>query len=69
MKTLQFTTNIKCGGCVAAVKPLLDNDARIRHWSVATQEPQKTLIIETEELTAADIQALIGKAGFSAQPR
>ncbi|OLY94011.1 Copper chaperone CopZ [Cnuella takakiae] len=69
MKTLQFTTNINCNCCVAAVKPLLDKESRIQKWHVATGEPQKTLTIETEELNTSDIQSLVGRAGFNAQPR
>ena len=33
---LRFKTNINCGGCVASVKPHLDNADGIWHWEVDT---------------------------------
>jgi len=67
MKTLQFTTNINCGGCVAKVKSLLDTSDGISQWSIDTTKPTKQLTIETETLNDSDIIALIATKGFKAE--
>jgi copper chaperone len=46
METLKFKTNIKCGGCIAAVTPYLNQLSDIEKWDVDTQSPDKILTIE-----------------------
>ena len=65
METIQFKTNINCGGCVAKVTPALNETAGIKSWNVDTVNPAKILTVETGSLTAADIEALVSKAGFN----
>jgi len=67
MKTLQFTTNINCGGCVAKVKSMLDTANGISQWSIDTTKPNKPLTVETETLNDSDIIALIALKGFKAE--
>ncbi|MFD2787644.1 heavy-metal-associated domain-containing protein [Hymenobacter rubripertinctus] len=67
MDTLQFKTNINCGGCVKAVTPTLNGEKAIAKWEVDTANPAKTLTV-TGDLTAAQVVALIVEAGFEAQP-
>ena len=38
---LRFKTNVNCGGCVASVKPHLDNADGICHWDVDTTNKDK----------------------------
>lgn len=62
----QFTTNINCGGCIAAVKPHLDSVKEIKHWEVDIANPKKVLTVETDILTSAMIRDIIQKAGYKA---
>ena len=65
MQTLRFKTNINCGGCLKAVAPTLNQQAGAGNWQVDTANPDKILTITTE-LTAAQVRALVAKAGFEA---
>ena len=67
MNTLQFKTNINCGGCVKAVTPALNAEKAINSWQVDTANPDKILTV-TGELTAAQVVNLVEEAGFEAQP-
>ena len=60
-----FKTNINCGGCIKAVTPHLEKVTSIISWKVDTENPDKILTIESENLSAEDIIALIKKAGFN----
>ncbi|WP_027001894.1 heavy-metal-associated domain-containing protein [Hugenholtzia roseola] len=67
MNTYQFKTNIKCGGCIAQVKPIFDAQTAIDTWEVDTQNPDKILTITTSELSPTQVQELVQKAGFRAE--
>lgn len=66
MKILEFKTTIKCGGCIAAVKPHLDTLEGLSKWRVDVTHADKILTIETEHLTAATIQDVLKKIGYQA---
>ena len=68
MKQYQFKTNIKCGGCIAAVTPYLNAANEIKHWSVDTNNPDKILTVETESLSNEAITQIVKSAGYMAQP-
>ncbi|MDP5168662.1 MAG: hypothetical protein NWR72_00330 [Bacteroidia bacterium] len=63
--SLQFKTNINCGGCIAKVTPFLDGEAAIQTWSVDTDNPDKILTVETA-WSSAEVIALVQSAGFTA---
>ncbi len=63
----QFKTNINCGGCVAAVTPHLNANSEIRSWKVDTQNPNKILTVDTDNLTAERVKQIVEKAGFKAE--
>jgi len=67
-KTLQFKTNINCGGCIAKIKPSLDTQKEISNWDVDTNSPNKTLTINTLNLTAQELMEIVNAAGFKAEP-
>ncbi len=67
MKTLKFKTNINCGGCIAKVTPSLNSAKGIEKWSVDTVAPEKILSIETNNLTQAEVIAIVTKAGYKAE--
>ena len=66
METVQFKTNINCGGCIAKVTPVLNNEAGIQEWNVDINVPVKTLTVKGD-LAADKIIDLLGKAGFKAE--
>jgi copper chaperone len=67
MKTLQFKTTLKCGGCVATLKPILDAETSIEKWEVDITSPEKILKVETASLSSEDVKVLVEKAGFKAE--
>lgn len=64
METLQFKTNINCGGCVAKVTPHLNEETDIKNWKVDTTNPQKILTVEAEVGSAEKIIEVVNRAGF-----
>jgi hypothetical protein len=68
METLKFKTNINCGGCVAKVTPILDEEKQIHHWHVDTADVNKILTVQTDALAIENIRSLVAKAGFLAEP-
>ncbi len=65
---LRFKTNINCGGCVASVKPHLDNADGICHWEVDTTNKDKVLTVKSEGITEQEIIDTVKKAGFTIEP-
>lgn len=67
MATMKFKTNINCGGCLGGVTPALDGNEAIKNWDVDLQNPDRTLTVETEALTADEVKAIVAGAGFEAE--
>ncbi|GGK60694.1 heavy-metal-associated domain-containing protein [Rufibacter glacialis] len=65
MSTLKFKTNIKCGGCISAVTPSLDNTPGIYQWQVDTANPDKILTVEGDATSETVIKA-VETAGYQA---
>jgi copper chaperone CopZ len=74
METLNFKTNIKCGGCVATVTPFLNEIEQLDGWNVDTASPDKILTVQTTARRTGDnqigevVKKAIEKAGFRAEP-
>jgi copper chaperone len=68
MSTLQFKTNINCGGCVARVTPRLNETKGILAWKVDTDNPNKILTVETETLGSQHVVEVVKKMGFTIEP-
>ena len=68
MNTYKFKTTINCSGCVAKVTPHLNGEANIKNWQVDTDNPEKILTVETENIQQDDVKALVEKLGFKADP-
>jgi copper chaperone len=69
MKKYQFKTTINCSGCVAKVTPHLNANTDIKNWEVDINNPEKTLTVEAETLEQNEVQALVEKLGFKAEPK
>lgn len=64
-KEFQFKTNINCGGCIASVKPHLDNAEGICHWEVDTANKDKVLTVKSEGITEQEVIDTVQKAGLT----
>ena len=65
---LRCKTNVNCGGCVASVKPHLDNADGICHWDVDTTNKDKVLTVKSTGITEEQVIETIQKAGFKIEP-
>lgn len=63
----RFNSNIQCTNCKSKVAPLLDASDEIQAWEVDLEDPDRSLIVQTESLTPEDIVALVRKTGFRAE--
>jgi hypothetical protein len=61
--TQTFRTNLRCGSCVAAIKPHLDSEPRITRWEVDLASPDKSLTVHGEAPTEA-VKAAVAKGGY-----
>jgi copper chaperone len=63
----QYTTTLKCQGCISKIQPTLDSINEIKSWSVEMNAPVKVLTIEAD----SDISELVIKAlsltGYAAE--
>ena len=64
----QFKTNIMCGSCIAKVSPILNANNEIQHWEVDTQNTDKILTVETDNLTDEMVKEIVKDAGYKAEP-
>jgi len=64
MTTLKFKTNINCGGCIKSVTPHINNVAGIISWKVDTDNADKILTVDSENVTADKIRQAVSQAGF-----
>ena len=67
MRTLQFKTNINCGGCIKAVTPVLNQQAGAGNWQVDTANPDKMLTVSSDKLTPGQVVQAVEDAGFKIQ--
>jgi copper chaperone CopZ len=64
MQTRRYRTNLHCGSCVSAVKPLLDRAEGVESWDVDTDSPDKVLTVHSDTLQPEAVRDLIARAGF-----
>ncbi|GAA4905405.1 heavy-metal-associated domain-containing protein [Mucilaginibacter defluvii] len=68
METLKFKTNIKCGGCIAAVTPALNSLKGVKDWQVDVATPEKVLTINSDDtLSEQAIIAALKEKGYQAE--
>jgi copper chaperone len=68
METIKFKTNIKCGGCIAAVTPSMDGLAGVEKWEVDTANPDKVLTVQAENgAVAQNIVTALKEKGYVAE--
>lgn len=67
IKNMKFKTNLKCSGCVATVKAVLDETIGEDRWAVDLDSPNKTLTVNSVQVTGSEIQAKLIALGYSAE--
>lgn len=67
MKTLKFKTNINCDACVAKVTPVLNENTSVEKWEVDTQNPNKILTVEGENINQQNIVDSLARIGYKAE--
>lgn len=65
MKKLKFKTNIKYGGCIAAVTPHLNAAETVSNWSVDTANPNKIFTVEGGYLSEAEVIEKVKTTGYT----
>lgn len=65
MEKYQFKTNIKCGACVSAVTPHLNEAVGEDQWKVDLASPDRILTVEAESEQQA--REAVQKAGYQAE--
>ncbi len=61
---MKFTSNIKCNGCIATITPFMTKENGIEEWAVDITVPEKTLEVNSAQLSEEEVIALGLKAGF-----
>ncbi len=64
MNKLTFKSNINCEACVAKVTPILNENPHIKNWEVDTQNPNKILIVEGENIDTNKLAISLEKIGY-----
>lgn len=64
---IQFKTNINCGNCVRTVTGFLNDVKGIEKWEVDTNNPDKILTIEGNDVTVEEVVLAVEEAGFDIQ--
>ncbi len=63
----QFKTNLNCGGCVATVKPHLDQADGVCEWNVDITNKDKILTVKSDGITEEQVLDIIRNTGFKAE--
>ncbi|WP_199118663.1 heavy-metal-associated domain-containing protein [Pedobacter sp. ASV28] len=67
MNTIKFKTNINCSACVAKVTSTLNDQEQIEKWEVDTENPNKILTVQGEDIDEADLVKSLQKIGYKAE--
>jgi copper chaperone len=70
MQTLEFDVEgMSCGGCTGSVQRALDNVDGVSHAEVTLHPGGASVQIDPSRVSAAHIEAVIAKLGYSAHAR
>ena len=64
---ITFKTNLKCNGCIQAIRPNLDSMKEISHWEVDLNTPERKLEVTGEDLNEEKIILALKSAGYQAE--
>ena len=66
--TFVFKTNMKCGGCVEKVTPVLNSLAGVARWDVDLTNSGRLLSVESDGVTEQQIIQAVQSAGYKVEP-
>jgi copper chaperone len=66
MSTIKLKTNVKCGACVQAITPQM-NELGVESWEVNLQDPERILTVNGDVSEKAVQEALL-LAGYQGKP-
>jgi copper chaperone len=69
METKKYATNLRCGGCLAKVKPGMDSEPSIISWEVDLETPDKELTVTLESGTNGRVEQIFEDCGFEAREK
>ena len=61
----RFRTSIMCNGCIAKIKPVLDEAQGIASWQVNLDTPNRVLTIVPDGISEEELLNLVRGAGFT----
>jgi copper chaperone CopZ len=62
--TRVYKTNLRCGGCVSTIAPLLDSASGISSWKADVDSPDKLLTLDGDDVGRTRVDSLLAKAGY-----
>lgn len=60
----KFKTNLRCGGCVGTIAPVLDAAPGVKSWSAETDSPDKVLTVEGDDVSRDRVAGLLRSVGY-----
>ena len=66
MATMKFSTNAKCGGCVARIGEKLNGIMKSDEWYIDLNTPEKQLTV-TADVKPEAVIAAVESAGFKSK--
>lgn len=67
MATVKFKTTIKCGACINAVTPGLNETVGKDNWQVDLTSPERILTVQSDDVSAQKIVDTLSKVGYKAE--
>lgn len=62
--TRTYKTDLRCGGCVNTIAPLLDTASGIASWKADVESPDKLLTLDGDDVGRKRVESLLGQAGY-----
>ncbi|MGC6414132.1 MAG: heavy-metal-associated domain-containing protein [Bacteroidia bacterium] len=67
MNTIKFKSNIKCGGCIAAINEGMNEMVGENQWEVDLSSENRILTVKTENVTSEEISEKLKNLGYTAE--
>lgn len=64
---VSFKTTLKCSGCVARIKPVMDDLKDVIDWSVDLNSPDKLLHVTLKTVDTSSVVKAVESLGYKIQ--
>lgn len=64
MEELKYKTSLKCNGCIAAIKPGIEQIEGVESWAVDLQSAEKVLTITASKPVSDNVINAVKKTGY-----